>query len=117
MGYKIVFCLLACFGLEGASLRLENNAPCPLKAVVEAADGSILGELLVESSETKIWSEESGFTVKKPPSRSITPLKVYWYCPSGETFSFSDSLSTGTLVRSRDGAGNKSCRNDQGKEK
>ncbi len=106
-----VFLLTACC-LQATAIRLENNSIYPLKAVVQGADGSVLTEVFLEAKETKNWSDSPGFTVKKAPAKSLTPLTVHWYCKNGKSFSVSDHVSTGALVRSRDGSGNKSCSQD-----
>lgn len=107
---KVVVFLFCVSFLQATSLRLENDSAYPLKVMIQGADGSVLGELFLESQEIKNWSDTNTFAVKKKaPARSITPLIVHWSCKEGDTFSISDKVSTGALVRARDGVGSKSC--------
>jgi len=107
---KMIGFLFCVSFLQAASLRLENDSAYPLKVIIQGADGSILSELLLESQETKNWNDTNTFAIKKKaPAKSITPLIVHWYNKEGESFSISDKVSTGSLVRARDGVGSKSC--------
>lgn len=107
---KMVVFLFCVSFLQAASLRLENDSAYPLRVTVQGADGSVLSEVFLESQETKNWNDNDIFAIKKKaPVRSVTPLIVHWYCKEGETFSISDKVSTGSLVRARDGVGGKSC--------
>lgn len=105
---KIAAFLLLASLVHSATVRLENDTAYPLKAVVQGADGSTLCDVLLNPQETKTWSDSGDFSAKKkPPSKSVTPFTVHWYCKSGESFSISDHISTGSLVRAMDGIGSK----------
>lgn len=107
---KTAFLLLLTSLAWGASLRLENDASCPLKAVIQAADGTFLGEVIVNPQNVKIWDDSFGIPKNaNNPSKSLTPFTVQWYCSEGDNFSTSDNVSTGALVRARGGLGSKMC--------
>jgi hypothetical protein len=107
---KLMVFLFCVSFLQATSLRLENDSTYPLKATIQGADGSLLGEVFLESQESKNWSDTKMTAVKKKASvKSVTPLQVQWNCKAGESFSISDKVSTGALVRARDGIGPKSC--------
>ncbi len=60
------------------SVRLYNDSPFPLVAVVLAADGSVLGKTDVKPRSTIIW--EGGWS-GGPISQ--TPYTVRWLCSNG----------------------------------
>ena len=107
---KIAFLLLLTSIAFGASLRLENDSIYPLKAVIQGADGTVLGEVTIPSQEVKMWDDT--FPVPRHasnPNKSLTPLTVHWYCPEGTNFSTVEQVSTGSLVKARGGIGSKTC--------
>jgi len=112
---RITSIFLLCVScLQAGSLRLENNTSFPLKAVVQGADGSVLGEVSVAPAKVGSWTDFNDMAIKgKAPARSVTPFTVHWYCSAGDTFSISEQISTGALVRATDGSGKKSCGTDK----
>jgi hypothetical protein len=103
--------LSAAFSLEAVSLRLENETTQPLTARIFAADGTVLGEELVPARQMIQWSEgrnRAGYPAQGP-STSIVPLKVYWYCESGEVFCMSTDEASGARVRTSACSGTKHC--------
>jgi hypothetical protein len=98
------------FSLFSSSLRLENDAHYPLKATIQAANGCLMGELIVSPQEVRIWDDSQGIPKHvQNPGKSITPLTVNWYCMEGTLFSTSDNVCTGALVKAKGGVGNKTC--------
>lgn len=107
---KKIAMLLACVGaLQASSIRLQNQARCPLKATIYGASGERLGELIVSSQETKTWSESTNPLERGNTAKSTTPFQVYWSCLDGEAFSVVDNISTGGFVTSGQGSGKKAC--------
>lgn len=100
--------------LQAASIRLQNDSICPLKAVIHGADGTVLNEVVVKPQGSTTWSDstnplQKNNSPKQGPTRSRTPFIVSWYCLDGEIFCISDNVSTGALVRTGNGVGKKSC--------
>jgi len=100
--------LLLLFTLPGyaTSLRLQNETTCPLRALIQSADGSLLEEVLVMPQETFSWEE----THKRlAASKSITPLSVIWLCSDGELYGVLEDVSTGALASTKQCVGKKRC--------
>lgn len=101
---------LSMISLQGASVRLLNEATCPLKARVYSASGAFLGEVAVVSGSERTWSEPRKEMIQtQGPTKSITPFTIHWVCPDGEIFSSVEGVSTGSLVFSNQGSGKKHC--------
>ena|SRR3990167_5864995 len=110
---KVIFLFLFAHSLHGASLRLQNESSCPLRAIIQGADGSILQEVEVPAQKTIFW-EDSPAACKKGivaanPKKSQTPLTVLWVCADGDHFGICDQISTGALVSSKQSSGKKLC--------
>jgi len=105
--------------LQASTLRLENDSPFSLVALVKAADGTLLSQEKIERYTTKTW-DENGVNIgqrKKPSKRSITPFTVVWQCLCGERFSLCEQVATGSVVRATQGMGTKGCKAENKEEK
>ena len=104
--------------LEAVSLRLENETTTPLTARVYAADGTLIGEELVQPRSLVQWSEESGRPGYPPqgPSVSLVPMKVKWFCPDGEVYCLSTDEASGARVRTSACYGARDCRDPKKEE-
>lgn len=106
---KWIFGLLLCLTgmLFGGSVRLINDSPFALRAVIRGADGSYLGERTLDSQESQTWSDGAGSL--NAPSTSQTPYSVAWYCKEGGNFSFCPVVSSGGSVSAQSCDGPRSC--------
>ena len=114
----LCFLFLATSVLNGSTVRLENDSPFQLKAVIRGADGTILGETTLEKHSNphtmNMWSDNSPQRDNRSKAnRSLTPFTVTWYCMSGSHFSITDNVSTGSLVKALQGSGEKNCSSTQ----
>src|ERR1700722_1984073 len=92
------FIAMMCFSLScfASSVRLVNDSPHKLRAVIRGNDGTNLAEMMMEPNESTTWSDQYSTTGKlqkgniyqNQPSRSQTPYTVLWYCQDGNDFSF-----------------------------
>ncbi len=117
--FKLLFCLLFFpFFLHAGSVRLINNSPYDLRAVIRGNNGTILAELIVKSQKESDWADSYGQyglygganANVNQAYRSITPYQVAWYCTSGEPFGVCDTVSTGAVVMSQGCMGNRQCK-------
>lgn len=101
---------LLCFltfslGNTEASLFLLNDSPFKLKAVIIAANGTNLGEKVLEPQETGYFEDTLGQSnpVGENQSQignsqySMTPYSVFWYCMSGTSYSTCTNVGAGAL--------------------
>lgn len=118
----IAIFMMSIFTLQASSIRLQNTAPCSLKAIIYGADGRLLSEISVQAQGSLTWNDSSNFIQKENipsqgPSKSRTPYIVHWVCPDGEIFSVSENVSTGALIVAGQGSGKKNCNAPKNKEK
>lgn len=105
------FYLIALTSTEG-TLLLHNDTTMILTAVIQASDGSYLGQFSVQPGQQK------NFTTNLYPSSyerpgtlniSITPYTVIWQCPSEGIFSMCTNVSPGAYVKATFCNGNHFC--------
>jgi|SRR5579885_1328490 len=115
---KFVFVLLgfvAAFGmLEAGTVRLVNDSPYKLRAVVRANDGTFLGEIVINPQDSTTWTDNfAGLPGGFQQAISQTPYTVLWYCLTGEAFSTVYPVGPGGTAMSMLGDGAKQCRSQQ----
>lgn len=122
---KILICL--CFSaavLSANSLRLYNDSPYKLRAVVRGADGSYLGEMLVLPESFNTWTDSysqfgplGGHSGTTPGAvRSQTPYTVQWYCLDGSDYSICKNLATASVVLAESCDGARLCKPEPPKQ-
>ncbi len=104
--------LFLCFSLSAfaSSVRLYNDSPYPLIAVVQGADGKKLGEVFIQPNQLMIWSDNSGMTGYQEPSKSETPFSVLWYCSEGTPYSVTPQVGNAGMVTAQTSQGNRQCK-------
>jgi len=107
---KIVcFLLLSlCSLLEAGTVRLVNDSAFKLRAVIRAADGTYLGEVIVTPQQTMSWNDYWGGVGYYNQSR--TPYTVTWYCVDGGDFAVCTDVPTGATVPAMTCEGTMSCK-------
>lgn len=99
-----LFCL-PCFLKASTSdgyILLHNDTTMILTAVIQASDGSFLGQFSVQPGQQKNFTTNMYPTqYKRPgaPNISITPYTVIWQCPSEGIFSMCSGVSPGAYVK------------------
>jgi hypothetical protein len=104
--------------LFAGSLRLVNDSSFKLRVMVRGADGTYLGEMVLNPEHSGNWSDTHGQVGSfgkgnlrgENATRSQTPYTVLWYCLDGEAYSYTDLVATGGLVTARGGTGAHMCR-------
>lgn len=100
--------LLFCLQIQAGSVRLINDSTYKLQAIVQASDGSSLGEVVVNPRQTMSWNDyNSGFGAY---NQSRTPYTVQWYCMDGSSFSTCSNVSPGGLAQAMSGLGARACK-------
>jgi hypothetical protein len=112
-----IFTLLAC-SVQAGSVRLINDSPYKLRAVVRGADGTPLGEMIVASGNNGTWNDSfshlgqfgKGNLADEQVTRSQTPYDVLWYCVDGSDYSFCYQVATGATVNAQGCSGTRMCK-------
>ena len=104
------FCVQSpCFA---ESLNLFNDSKYTLRAVINAADGTVLGEYVMNSRDGAQWSTDYMNLGSDLPSASMVPYVVNWYCMGGATFGVCNDVAPGTLVTALSAGGAQECSGD-----
>jgi hypothetical protein len=94
--------LFAFAGSNNGSLMLHNDTTYILTAVIQASDGSFLGQVSLQPGQQRNFTtnlNNSGFVRPGTPNISLTPYRVIFQCPSKETYSSSNAVSPGSYVK------------------
>lgn len=107
----LVFSFLAItLDLLASSVTLINDSAHRLRAVVRGADGTFLGELVIEPHQSQTWQDSYGrSSTVNQPMYSQTPYTVHWYCMGGDEYAVRWGVSTGSQVAAQNCDGKKSC--------
>jgi hypothetical protein len=104
--------ILARAGTTDGSVMLLNDSPFILTAIVEASDGTFLGQFSIQPGQ------QSNFTTNVAPTRyqfpgtpavSQTPYRVVWQCPSKGFYSMCADVSPGAMCRANGCPGPRFC--------
>jgi hypothetical protein len=117
ISYLIFLLFFPCL-IHAGTVRLINNSPYDLRAVIRGSDGSYLGEIVVRAQKESVWTDTYGqygqYGGANPNLnenyRSQTPYTVLWYCLDGGDYAVCDTVSTGAVVTAQGCAGNRMCK-------
>ena len=105
---SFIIALFFCLQAHAGSVRLINDSTYKLQAIVQASDGSSLGEVVVNPRQTMSWNDYNSGVGAYNQSR--TPYTVQWYCMDGSSFSTSSNVSPGGLAQAMSGIGARACK-------
>ncbi len=89
-------------GTNDGSILLHNDTTMILTAVIQASDGSYLGQFSVQPGQQKNFTTNmfpTRYVRPGTPNISLTPYTVTWQCPSEGIFSMCTNVSPGAYVR------------------
>jgi len=112
VGYISLFGWQGVAGANTGSILLVNDSPFILTAIVQASDGTFLGQVSLQPGQQKNFTQNLYTTkLRKPgtPEVSLTPFTVIWQCPSEGFYSMSNQISPGSLVSANQCEGNHFC--------
>jgi len=113
-----LICFLAfVLTVSAGSIRLFNDSPYQLRAVIRGADGTQLGEVVINAHQSSTWTDSYGQVgnigqpfVEQAPSQSRTPYTVLWYCPDGNNYSMCQIVETGATITAQTCSGDRICK-------
>ncbi len=115
----LMLCLISSpYFIYAGTVRLINNSPYDLRAVVRGGDGSFLGEVVVKAQKETVWTDTYGQygmyggsdATMNQNYKSKTPYSVLWYCLDGTDYAVCDTVSTGAVVMAQGCAGARMCK-------
>ena len=108
MRWTVLFFLILAQQAWAGAVRLLNDTSYKLRAVVRAADGTYLGEVIVMPQQTMQWNDYWGGVGNY--NNSQTPYTVTWYCLDGEGFGVCDNVPNAATINAYGCDGVHSCR-------
>jgi hypothetical protein len=99
-------------GTNQGSILLHNDTTVILTAVIQASDGSYLGQYTVQPGQQRNWTTNmgpTGYVRPGTPNISLTPYTVIWQCPSQAIFSMCTGVSPGAYVKATLCDGSRHC--------
>jgi hypothetical protein len=112
--YKTLFFLGLASQMWAGAVRLVNDTSYKLRAVVRAADGTYLGEVIVMPQQTMQWNDYWGGIGYY--SNSQTPYTVVWFCVDGGDFSVCNNVPSGATITAFGCGGLRQCKPKQKKQ-
>jgi hypothetical protein len=98
--------------LLAGSVRLYNDSPYVLKAVVHSNSGIYLGETIVVPGNVATWND-SNFSqpgYEQQSNVSQTPYTVLWYCLTGGSYSVCYQVPSAQTVSAQACNGPRQCK-------
>lgn len=118
--FKAFLFILVCifFQLQAGTVRIFNDSPYKLRAVVRGADGSYLGELVMLPQHYAQWTDNAtqfgvfgpGNPYSQGPPMPQNPYTVMFYCMDGSDFSVCTNVNTGATITALTCDGTRICK-------
>jgi hypothetical protein len=89
-------------GTNQGAILLHNDTTMILTAVIQASDGTYLGQFSVQPGQQRNFTTNmspTGYIRPGAPDISLTPYTVTWQCPSEGIFSMCTNVSPGAYVK------------------
>lgn len=89
-------------GTNDGTLFLHNDTTVILTAVIQASDGSYLGQVSVQPGQQKNFTTNfftTPYVRPGTPNISLTPYTVTWQCPSEGIYSVCSGVSPGAYLK------------------
>ena len=101
-----MMCSLPLFCLHGATVRLINDSPFPLSALILAATGEVMGRTTLAPQGQFSWENSNVDTDKN----SMSPFTVVFHCSTdGGTYGTVSNVTTGSMVQASTSTGARYC--------
>ena len=115
----LFFAILSCTTtLFAGTIRLVNDSPYMLKAVVRGRDGMFLGEMVINSQSDYAWrsaNTEKGYygegnVYQEQPNTPQIPYTILWFCQDGSEFSTCTGIAPGSTATALSCPGIRQCK-------
>lgn len=107
------FFIAICIALQIAgwtnSVALFNDSQYTLRAVIYDANGTLLGEFILNPRDAADWSDEDMDFGSEPQYASQTPYTVNWTCMGGNPYGTCTDVGAGSTVTAQSCGGAQEC--------
>lgn len=101
--------LLGCKSAFSDTINLFNDSSVPLRAVIFGADGTELGEFVLNPRNASQWSNNWMNLDNDQNNASLIPYTVNWYCIGGGAYGVCSNVASGSLVTAQSCGGAQEC--------
>ncbi len=95
------------------SVSLFNDSPYTLSAVIFDANGTQLGEFVLNSRDATEWSDNDMNFGTESQYASQVPYTVNWNCMSGNSYGVCEDVAAGSVVTAQSCGGVQECPKQQ----
>ncbi len=114
MNYVLtVIFILACGMGWANSVTLMNNSTYTLQATIYDANGTLLGQFVLNPSDATLWSDNDEDWGTQSQYASQTPYTVNWMCMNGSAYGTCDNVAAGAVVTAQGCGGAQECQQQQ----
>lgn len=116
----LLFSIFFIFNIFADSVTLFNDSPFNIIAIVQSANGKVLGQLNLKPNEQSVWSTDYDVTqldIDYEGSASYTPYTVIWRCSYEGFYSVCTNVASGASVTANTCQGPKYCKPKPKKKK
>lgn len=105
--------MLPSFFLFADAIKLFNDTPFELTAIIQSATGKVVAQKTFAPEEQSTWSTDqtsTEWTASYDASGSYTPYTVIWRCSYEGYYSVCTEVAAGAMVTANSCPGAKFCR-------
>jgi len=118
--FLVCISLFIVTALNAATVRLMNDSPFKLTAVIISANGEQKAQYVLTSQQSVTWedynnSDLSG-SVDLQPTWPEAPYMVIWYCQEGSAYSVCANVGNAGLATAQTGTGTRFCQPQKKKQ-
>ncbi|NGX56545.1 MAG: hypothetical protein K1060chlam5_00788 [Candidatus Anoxychlamydiales bacterium] len=118
--YFFLIYLVYLSNISADSVTLFNDSPFDIVAIVQSANGKVLGQENLHPGEQSVWSTDYDVTnldIDYTSSGSYTPYTVIWRCSYEGFYSVCTNVASGASVTANSCQGPKYCKPKPKKKK
>jgi hypothetical protein len=108
----LLISILLIYNIFADSVTLFNDSPFNIIAIIQSANGKVLGQVNLKPNEQSVWSTDYDVTqldVDYDVSSSYTPYTVIWRCSYEGFYSVCTNVASGANVTANSCQGPRYC--------
>lgn len=105
--------MLACGVSWANSVTLMNNSTYTLQAAIYDANGTLLGQFVLNPSDATLWSDDDENFGTESAYASQIPYTVNWTCMNGSPYGVCNDVAAGDVVTAQSCGGVQECQQQQ----
>ncbi len=105
--FFLMFCTIA-GSVFADSISLFNDSQYTLKAIIYDANGTLMGEFILNPRDASQWSNDQNFGSEMSYT-SQSPYTVNWLCMGGSGYGSCNNVAAGSTVTAQGCGGVQEC--------